>query len=83
MQKKYIWNICKPLRLGSCEWISRMIKLNGYLVHFPVPDGVTATKISCKEFINVLEDGILYQQKLEFKKEGFDSSFSTLKELMD
>eukprot|EP00957_Ditylum_brightwellii_P004453 337580-Ditylum_brightwellii.AAC.1 len=22
MQKKYTWNICKPLRLGSCKWIS-------------------------------------------------------------
>eukprot|EP00957_Ditylum_brightwellii_P026218 1982550-Ditylum_brightwellii.AAC.1 len=26
-QKKYTQNICKPLRLGSCKWISRMIKL--------------------------------------------------------
>eukprot|EP00957_Ditylum_brightwellii_P029705 2245179-Ditylum_brightwellii.AAC.1 len=60
-----------------------MIKLNDYLVQFPVPDGVTATKISCKEFVNVLKDGILYQWKLEFKKEGLDSSSSTLKEFLD
>eukprot|EP00957_Ditylum_brightwellii_P050962 3865158-Ditylum_brightwellii.AAC.1 len=59
-----------------------MIKLNDYLVHFPVPDGVTATKISCKEFVDVLEDGIPYQWKLEFEKEGFDSSSSTLKEFL-
>eukprot|EP00957_Ditylum_brightwellii_P144730 11024953-Ditylum_brightwellii.AAC.1 len=69
MQKKYIQNIRKLLRLGSCKWILQMIKLNDYLVHFLVPDGVTATKISCKEFIGVLEDGILYQWKLEFEKE--------------
>eukprot|EP00957_Ditylum_brightwellii_P084217 6403706-Ditylum_brightwellii.AAC.1 len=31
MQKKYIWNIRKPLRLESCKWILRMIKLNDYL----------------------------------------------------
>eukprot|EP00957_Ditylum_brightwellii_P070072 5322408-Ditylum_brightwellii.AAC.1 len=71
-QKKYIQNICKPLRLGSCEWISIMIKLNDYLVQFWVLDGVTATKISCKEFVDILEDGITYQWKMEFKKEGFN-----------
>eukprot|EP00957_Ditylum_brightwellii_P002791 214921-Ditylum_brightwellii.AAC.1 len=57
MQKKYIWNIRKPLVLGSCELISRMIKLNNYLEFFPVPDSVTTTKIARKEFVDVLEDG--------------------------
>eukprot|EP00957_Ditylum_brightwellii_P130478 9954376-Ditylum_brightwellii.AAC.1 len=33
-----------------------MIKLNDYLVHFPVLDGVTTTKTACKEFVDVLED---------------------------
>eukprot|EP00957_Ditylum_brightwellii_P019311 1457506-Ditylum_brightwellii.AAC.1 len=60
-----------------------MIKLHDYLVHFLVPDGVTATKISCKEFVDILEDGILYQWKLEFEKEGFNSRSSTLKEFLD
>eukprot|EP00957_Ditylum_brightwellii_P125259 9548329-Ditylum_brightwellii.AAC.1 len=69
MQKKYIQNIRKPLKLGSREWILRMIKLNNYLVQFPVPDRVTTTEISCKEFVDILEDGIPYQWKLEFKKE--------------
>eukprot|EP00957_Ditylum_brightwellii_P150163 11435091-Ditylum_brightwellii.AAC.1 len=39
--------------------------------------------ISCKEFVDILEDGILYQWKLEFEKEGFDSSSSALKEFLD
>eukprot|EP00957_Ditylum_brightwellii_P081981 6233852-Ditylum_brightwellii.AAC.1 len=60
-----------------------MIKLNDYLVHFLVPDGVTATKISCEEFIDILEDGILYQWKLEFEKEGFNLSSSMLKEFLE
>eukprot|EP00957_Ditylum_brightwellii_P064573 4899960-Ditylum_brightwellii.AAC.1 len=60
-----------------------MIMLSDYLVQFPVPDRVTATKISCKEFIDVLEDRTSYQWKLEFKKEGFDSSSSMLKEFLD
>eukprot|EP00957_Ditylum_brightwellii_P099684 7593298-Ditylum_brightwellii.AAC.1 len=60
-----------------------MIKLNDSLVHFPIPDGVTATKISCEEFVNVLEDGIPYQWKLEFEKEGFDLGSSMLKEFLD
>eukprot|EP00957_Ditylum_brightwellii_P194262 14795288-Ditylum_brightwellii.AAC.1 len=60
-----------------------MIKLNCYLVQFLVPDRVTAMKISCKEFVDVLEDGILYQWKLEFRKEGFNLSSSTLKEFLD
>ena len=30
----------------------------------------------------MLEDGVLYQWKLEFKKEGFDPSSSTLKEFL-
>eukprot|EP00957_Ditylum_brightwellii_P159875 12169945-Ditylum_brightwellii.AAC.1 len=46
-----------------------MIKLNDYLVHFLVPDRVTSTKIYHKEFVDILEDGILYRWKLEFKKE--------------
>eukprot|EP00957_Ditylum_brightwellii_P080194 6099330-Ditylum_brightwellii.AAC.1 len=70
MQKKYTWNIRKPLRLGSCKWILQMIKINDYLVHFPVPDGMTTTRVSCEEFIDILENGIPYQWKLEFKKEG-------------
>eukprot|EP00957_Ditylum_brightwellii_P060554 4597854-Ditylum_brightwellii.AAC.1 len=60
-----------------------MIKLNDYLEFFPVPDGITATKIPREEFVNVLEDRVPYQWKLEFKKEGFDSSSSTLKEFLD
>eukprot|EP00957_Ditylum_brightwellii_P152817 11632312-Ditylum_brightwellii.AAC.1 len=59
-----------------------MIKLNDYLVHFPVLDGVTATKIARKDFVDVLEDRVLYQLKLEFEKEGLDSSSSTLKEFL-
>eukprot|EP00957_Ditylum_brightwellii_P163091 12418868-Ditylum_brightwellii.AAC.1 len=35
---------------------------------FPVPDGVTATKIAREEFVDVLEDGVPYQWKLEFEK---------------
>eukprot|EP00957_Ditylum_brightwellii_P182871 13929791-Ditylum_brightwellii.AAC.1 len=56
--EKYIQNICKPLRFGSREWILGMIKLNDYLEKFPVPDGVTAKKISREEFVDLLEDGI-------------------------
>eukprot|EP00957_Ditylum_brightwellii_P130208 9932730-Ditylum_brightwellii.AAC.1 len=52
-------------------------------IHFPVLDRVTATKIVCKEFVDVLEDRVLYQWKLEFEKEGFDSISSTLKEFLD
>eukprot|EP00957_Ditylum_brightwellii_P111805 8527746-Ditylum_brightwellii.AAC.1 len=60
-----------------------MIKLDDYLVYFPVPGRVTATMISCKEFVDVLWDGVLYQWKLEFKKEGFASSSFTLKEFLN
>eukprot|EP00957_Ditylum_brightwellii_P166833 12698203-Ditylum_brightwellii.AAC.1 len=33
--------------------------------------------------MDVLEDGVPYQWKLEFEKERFDSSSSTLKEFLD
>eukprot|EP00957_Ditylum_brightwellii_P204142 15337890-Ditylum_brightwellii.AAC.1 len=69
-QKNYIQNICKPL-------------LNDYLEFFPVPDRVTATRIIREKFVDVLEDGVPYQWKLDFKKEGFDLSSSTLKEFLD
>eukprot|EP00957_Ditylum_brightwellii_P029063 2195556-Ditylum_brightwellii.AAC.1 len=59
-----------------------MIKLNDYLEFFPVPDSVTTTKITLEEFVNVLEDGFPYQWKLDFEKEGFDSSSSMLKEFL-
>eukprot|EP00957_Ditylum_brightwellii_P126053 9609847-Ditylum_brightwellii.AAC.1 len=83
IQKKYIRNIHKLLRMGSCMWILQMIELNNYLVNFPVPERVRVTKISCEEFVNILEDGILFQWKLEFKKEGFDLSSATLKDFLD
>jgi hypothetical protein len=60
-----------------------MIKLNDYLESFPVLDRVTAKKISQEEFVDVLEDGNPYQWKLEFEKEGFNSSSSMLKEFLD
>eukprot|EP00957_Ditylum_brightwellii_P004229 321356-Ditylum_brightwellii.AAC.1 len=60
-----------------------MIKLNNYLVKFLVPDGVMAEKICREEFVDLLEDGILFQWKMEFKKEGFDSSSSIVKEFLD
>eukprot|EP00957_Ditylum_brightwellii_P137904 10513911-Ditylum_brightwellii.AAC.1 len=59
-----------------------MIKLNNYLEFFPVLDGVTATKIAREEFIDILEDRVPYQWKLDFEKGGFDSSSSTLKEFL-
>eukprot|EP00957_Ditylum_brightwellii_P202418 15330068-Ditylum_brightwellii.AAC.1 len=83
IQKKYIRNICKHLRLGSHKYISQMIKLNDYLVNFPVPEGVTATNISHEEFIDMLEDGIPFQWILELKKEGFNSSSVMIKEFLD
>eukprot|EP00957_Ditylum_brightwellii_P092374 7033190-Ditylum_brightwellii.AAC.1 len=60
-----------------------MIKLNDYFEFFPVLDSITTTKIPHEEFVNVLEDRVLYQWELEFEKEGFDSSSSTLKEFLD
>eukprot|EP00957_Ditylum_brightwellii_P055493 4205265-Ditylum_brightwellii.AAC.1 len=60
-----------------------MIKLNDYLDFFPVLDSVTATKIAHEEFVDVLEDRVLYQWELEFEKEGFDLNSSTLKEFLD
>eukprot|EP00957_Ditylum_brightwellii_P155419 11830580-Ditylum_brightwellii.AAC.1 len=53
------------------------------ILHFPALDRVIATKISCKEFVDILEVRILYQWKLEFKKEGFDLSSSMLKVFLD
>eukprot|EP00957_Ditylum_brightwellii_P111470 8502263-Ditylum_brightwellii.AAC.1 len=60
-----------------------MIKLNNYLEFFLVSGRVTATKNAREEFIDVLEDGVPYQWKLDFKKEGFGLSSSTLKEFLD
>eukprot|EP00957_Ditylum_brightwellii_P160719 12236160-Ditylum_brightwellii.AAC.1 len=60
-----------------------MIKLNNYLEFFPVPDEVTAMKIAREEFFDILEDRVLYQWKLDFEKEGFNLSSSTLKEFLD
>eukprot|EP00957_Ditylum_brightwellii_P169722 12918429-Ditylum_brightwellii.AAC.1 len=60
-----------------------MIKLNDYVEFFPVPDSVTATKIAREKFVDVLENGVPYQWKLDFEKEGFDSSSSRLKEFLD
>eukprot|EP00957_Ditylum_brightwellii_P178371 13585673-Ditylum_brightwellii.AAC.1 len=60
-----------------------MIKLNGYLEFFPVPDGIIAMNIARKEFVDVLEDRALYQWKLEFEKEGFNLSSFMLKKFLD
>eukprot|EP00957_Ditylum_brightwellii_P098516 7504817-Ditylum_brightwellii.AAC.1 len=60
-----------------------MIKLNDYLEFYPIPDSVTTMKIARKEFVDVLEDRVPYQWKLEFKKEEFDSSSYMLKAFLD
>eukprot|EP00957_Ditylum_brightwellii_P132999 10141265-Ditylum_brightwellii.AAC.1 len=60
-----------------------MIKINNYLKFIPVPDSITATKIAREEFVNVLEDEVPYQWKLEFEKKGFDSSSSMLKAFLN
>eukprot|EP00957_Ditylum_brightwellii_P202802 15331865-Ditylum_brightwellii.AAC.1 len=76
---KTAWHLLNALRLSPSMYSPRKHRkhrnstpetsLNDYLVHFLVPDGVTATKISHAEFVDVLEDGIPYQWKLEFEKE--------------
>eukprot|EP00957_Ditylum_brightwellii_P003628 274512-Ditylum_brightwellii.AAC.1 len=61
----------KRLRTARCLLNALRLLLNTYSprrrkklrkstsrTSFPVPDRVTATKISCKEFVDVLEDGI-------------------------
>eukprot|EP00957_Ditylum_brightwellii_P140321 10691556-Ditylum_brightwellii.AAC.1 len=60
-----------------------MIKLNGYLEFFLVLDSITDMNIARKEFVDVLEDRAPYQWKLEFEKEGFNLSSSTLKGFLD
>eukprot|EP00957_Ditylum_brightwellii_P095284 7257299-Ditylum_brightwellii.AAC.2 len=52
-------------------------------MNFPVPEGVMAAKILRKEFVDILEDGILFWWKVEFKKEGFDLSSTMLKAFLD
>eukprot|EP00957_Ditylum_brightwellii_P062862 4769467-Ditylum_brightwellii.AAC.1 len=44
---------------------------------------MTTTKIPWEEFVDALEDRILYQWKLELKKESFNSRSSTLKKCLD
>eukprot|EP00957_Ditylum_brightwellii_P031752 2408074-Ditylum_brightwellii.AAC.1 len=73
------WHLLNALRLSPNTYSQRRHRkhrkrtsktsINDYLVHLLVPDGVTVMKISCAEFVGVLEDGILYQWKLQFKKE--------------
>eukprot|EP00957_Ditylum_brightwellii_P042095 3188016-Ditylum_brightwellii.AAC.1 len=48
-----------------------------------MPEGVTATKISCKDFIDILKGRIWFQWKLEFEKEGFHLRSAMLKEFLD
>eukprot|EP00957_Ditylum_brightwellii_P059160 4489039-Ditylum_brightwellii.AAC.1 len=60
-----------------------MIKLNDYLVNFHMLEGVDATQFLQEEFVDILEDRILIQWKMEFKKEGFDLNSVTLKEFLN
>eukprot|EP00957_Ditylum_brightwellii_P201434 15325622-Ditylum_brightwellii.AAC.1 len=55
LQKKCICNILKTLRLGP--------------VNFPMLEGLEATTFLQEEFVDILEDGIPLQWKLEFEKE--------------
>eukprot|EP00957_Ditylum_brightwellii_P028224 2131649-Ditylum_brightwellii.AAC.2 len=83
-KKSAVYNlVVKYYEVGTTEeWLQFMeaiAHVNDYLVHFPALDRVTTIKISREEFVDILEDGILYQWKLEFERERFDSSLAILK----
>eukprot|EP00957_Ditylum_brightwellii_P164421 12517715-Ditylum_brightwellii.AAC.1 len=51
LQKWYIWHmIHKPRHISIHKWISRVIKLNNYLMEFPTPTGIEARKLELKRF---------------------------------
>eukprot|EP00957_Ditylum_brightwellii_P015325 1153881-Ditylum_brightwellii.AAC.1 len=53
--------------MSSLEQILQMLKLNHYLDKFPVSEGVTGTKLSEEKLVDVLEDRVPLQWKLELK----------------
>eukprot|EP00957_Ditylum_brightwellii_P039499 2988509-Ditylum_brightwellii.AAC.1 len=65
----------KPRHMSTCKWNARVIKLNTYLMKFPTPGRVEASKIDQEEILEVLENRIPTMLKFHMDKEG-----TTLKE---
>eukprot|EP00957_Ditylum_brightwellii_P102362 7802372-Ditylum_brightwellii.AAC.1 len=59
-----------------------MVELNAYLDKLPVPEGVTAMKLSWKKLVNVLDDGVLLQWKLDFKSNVLTQALPPLKSFL-
>eukprot|EP00957_Ditylum_brightwellii_P105288 8026230-Ditylum_brightwellii.AAC.1 len=70
----------KPRHIPIRKWIARVVKLNNYLMEFPIPTGVEAKKLEQEELLEVLENGIPTLWRFQMDKEGFDVSSSTFKE---
>eukprot|EP00957_Ditylum_brightwellii_P148976 11342655-Ditylum_brightwellii.AAC.1 len=59
LQKWYIWHMThKPGHIPVRKWIAMVVKLNNYLMEFPMPTGVDAKKLEQEELLEVLENGI-------------------------
>eukprot|EP00957_Ditylum_brightwellii_P131205 10007188-Ditylum_brightwellii.AAC.1 len=81
LQEQYIWHMVhKPRHISAHEWIARVIKLNNYLMEFPISPVVKPRKMDWENILKVLEKNPT-SWKFQMDKEGFDASFSTIKDL--
>eukprot|EP00957_Ditylum_brightwellii_P091202 6943535-Ditylum_brightwellii.AAC.2 len=81
LQKWYIWHMTyKPRHISAHKWIARMIKLNSYLLEFPMPPRIEPRKTDQDEILEVLENGIPTLWKFQMDEGGFNASSSTITE---
>eukprot|EP00957_Ditylum_brightwellii_P102122 7784768-Ditylum_brightwellii.AAC.1 len=84
LQKQYIRHMMhKPRHISVCKWISRVVKLNNYLMEFHTSTGVEARKLEPDKILEVVENGIPTTWNFKIDKEGFDVSSRTLKDFME
>ena len=72
-QKRYMFHNLR-LRKGQTvkEWVSRVFKLNEYLLEFPKSNENPPQKLDDAELMDILEYGIPYSWRQEFAIHGFD-----------
>ena len=84
LQKRYLRRCsAKYEGVQVKEWVARVLELNEYLREFPIVNGVSETKLSDAEIMEILEYGVPREYRREFTVQGFDPLTQGLKKFIE
>ena len=84
LQKRYLRRcLVKDEGVPVKEWVARVLELNECLREFPIVNGVSETKLSDAEIMEILEYGVPREYRREFTVQGFDPLTQGLKKFIE